>query len=44
MHITIPPALTAAPGVLVKDAAGAVVATGVMNLPAILIIAAVTAC
>ena len=42
MHITIPPALTAAPGVLVKDHAGAVVATGVMNLPAILIIAAVT--
>ncbi|HEX4741413.1 MAG TPA: amino acid permease, partial [Caulobacteraceae bacterium] len=41
--INVPPALTAAPGVLVKDAAGHVVATGVMNLPAILIIAAVTA-
>ncbi|HEY2048337.1 MAG TPA: amino acid permease [Caulobacteraceae bacterium] len=41
--INVPPALTAAPGVLVKDAAGHVIATGVMNLPAILIIAAVTA-
>ena len=42
MHIHIPPALTAAPGVLVKDHAGAVIATGVMNLPAILAIGAVT--
>lgn len=37
--IHIPPALTAAPGVAVKDAAGHVVATGAMNLPAIIIIA-----
>jgi len=40
--LNIPPALTAAPGVEVKDAAGHVVATGVVNIPAILIIAAVT--
>ncbi len=42
MHLYIPPELTAAPGVAVKDAAGAVIAHGVMNLPAILAIAAVT--
>ena len=42
MHINIPPALTAAPGVLVRDQAGHVVATGMVNLPAIAIIAAVT--
>ncbi len=42
MHIMIPPALTAAPGVLVKDHAGVVIATGVMNLPAVVVIAAVT--
>jgi len=42
MHIIIPPTLTAAPGVLVKDQAGVVIATGVMNLPAIVVIAAVT--
>jgi APA family basic amino acid/polyamine antiporter len=42
MHIVIPPALTAAPGVVVRDASGAVIATGVMNLPAIVAIAAVT--
>ena len=41
MGIHIPPALTAAPGVLVKDATGAVIATGVVNLPAIGIICAV---
>jgi APA family basic amino acid/polyamine antiporter len=41
-HLDIPAALTAAPGVPVKDAAGHVVAMGVMNLPAILAIAAVT--
>jgi APA family basic amino acid/polyamine antiporter len=41
-HIHIPPALTAAPGELVKDGAGHVVATGIMNLPAVLIILAVT--
>lgn len=40
--INIPPALTAAPGVPVKDAAGHIVATGVMNLPAVCIIAAVS--
>jgi APA family basic amino acid/polyamine antiporter len=42
-HINIPAALTAAPGVEVKDAAGHVVAIGMVNLPAILIILAVTA-
>jgi APA family basic amino acid/polyamine antiporter len=42
MHVFIPPALTAAPGVPVKDAAGAVIATGVMNLPAIIVIGLVT--
>jgi basic amino acid/polyamine antiporter, APA family len=42
LHIMIPPALTAAPGELVRNHAGVVVATGVMNLPAIVIIAAVT--
>ncbi len=40
--ILIPPELTAAPGVAVKDAAGAVIAHGVMNLPAIVIIGLVT--
>ncbi len=39
--IHIPPALTAAPGVAVKEA-GVVVATGIVNLPAILVVAAVT--
>src|SRR5471032_3631755 len=34
MGIIIPPALTAAPGVLVRDQAGAVIATGIVNLPA----------
>lgn len=42
MHIVIPPALTAAPGVLVKDDFGHVIATGIMNLPAIVAIAMVT--
>ena len=42
MHIHIPPALTAAPGVLVKNDAGVVIATGIMNLPAIVVIGAVT--
>ncbi len=41
-HIVIPPALTAAPGVLVRDASGAVIAHGVMNLPAMVAIAAVS--
>jgi APA family basic amino acid/polyamine antiporter len=40
--VHIPPEFTAAPGVAVKDAAGAVIAHGVINLPAILAIAAVT--
>ncbi len=40
--INIPPELTAAPGVEVKEG-GAVVAHGVVNVPAILAIAAVTA-
>jgi APA family basic amino acid/polyamine antiporter len=42
LHLAIPPALTAAPGVLVRNDAGVVIATGIMNLPAILVIAAVT--
>ncbi len=42
MHIIIPPALTAAPGVLVKDDMGHVIATGIVNLPAIFAIMAVT--
>ncbi len=40
--IHIPPAFTAAPGVLVKNAAGVVVATGVINLPGMIIVALVT--
>jgi APA family basic amino acid/polyamine antiporter len=39
---TIPPEFTAAPGVAVKDASGAVIAHGVMNLPASAIIGLVT--
>ena len=42
IHITIPPELTAAPGVPVKDAAGVVIAHGVVNLPALVVIGAVT--
>ena len=42
LHITIPAALTAAPGVLVRDHAGAVIGTGMINLPAIAAIGAVT--
>lgn len=42
LGITIPAALTAAPGVEVKDAAGAVIATGVVNLPALIAIGLVT--
>ncbi len=41
-NIDIPPPLTAAPGVEVKDAAGAVIAHGLVNLPALLGIGAVT--
>src|SRR6202789_3247811 len=41
-HIVIPPILTAAPGVDVKDAAGVVIAHGLINLPAIVIIGLVT--
>jgi basic amino acid/polyamine antiporter, APA family len=42
LGINIPAALTAAPGVAVKDAAGAVIGTGVVNLPALVAIALVT--
>jgi APA family basic amino acid/polyamine antiporter len=42
MHVIIPPELTAAPGVLVKNDAGVVIATGILNLPAIVIIGLVT--
>jgi APA family basic amino acid/polyamine antiporter len=40
--IHIPAALTAAPGVEVKDASGAVIGTGVVNLPALIAIGLVT--
>jgi APA family basic amino acid/polyamine antiporter len=43
LHVIIPPALTAAPGVEIKDASGAIIATGLVNLPALLIVGAVTA-
>ena len=42
LHIHIPAALTAAPGVAVKDAHGVVIAHGVMNLPAVLALIAVS--
>src|SRR5215207_10035028 len=42
MGIMIPPELQAAPGVVVKDHAGNVLGTGVMNLPAIVVIGLVT--
>ena len=42
LHLNIPPALTAAPGVEVKDVHGVVVAHGIMNLPAILGLIAVS--
>jgi APA family basic amino acid/polyamine antiporter len=42
ISVHLPPALTAAPGVEVK-VAGAVVGTGIVNLPAVLVIMAVTA-
>jgi APA family basic amino acid/polyamine antiporter len=42
MHIMIPPELTAAPGEAVKDAAGNVIAHGVLNLPAVIGILAVS--
>src|SRR5258708_26024327 len=42
LHIIIPPALTAAPGVPVMAANGAMTAMGVVNLPAICAIVAVT--
>ena len=40
--IHIPPALTAAPGVPIKDAAGHIIGSGIVNLPAVAIIMAVT--
>lgn len=43
MGVVIPAVLTAAPGVPIKDAAGHVTAAGIINLPAIVIIALVTA-
>jgi len=43
LNIDIPPPLTAAPGVEVKDAAGAVIAHGLINLPALIAMGAVTA-
>src|SRR5579863_9185550 len=43
MHIHIPQSLTVAPAVAMKSASGAVIGHGLMNLPAILAIVAVTA-
>ncbi len=40
--LAIPPELTAAPGVAVKNASGVVIATGVANVPAIAVIGLVT--
>src|SRR5271170_7723653 len=42
MGVVVPTALTAAPGVPVMDGAGHVIATGVINLPAIVIVGLVT--
>lgn len=42
MGITIPAVLTAAPGVPIKDAAGQLIGVGIINLPAVVIIALVT--
>ena len=42
LHLDIPAVLTAAPGVEVKDAHGVVVAHGIMNLPAVLALIAVS--
>lgn len=42
LHINLPPELLAAPGELVKNSAGEVLGEGVVNLPAMLGIAAVT--
>jgi APA family basic amino acid/polyamine antiporter len=42
IHIVIPPEFTAAPGEAIKDGSGAVIAHGIVNLPAIVGIAAVT--
>ncbi len=41
-HITVPPSLTAAPGVPVVDASGATIATGIINLPAVVVVGLVT--
>jgi APA family basic amino acid/polyamine antiporter len=41
-HLVIPPELTAAPGVAIKDASGAVIAHGLINLPALIIVGLVT--
>ncbi len=42
LHLYISPALTAAPGVPVTNEAGAVIGTGIVNLPAIAIITVMT--
>ena len=42
LRLSIPAELSAAPGVLVTDASGVVIATGVMNVPAMLILGALT--
>ncbi len=42
LHLPIPPELTAAPGVPVKDLDGNVIAHGIVNLPALIGIAGVT--
>jgi len=42
LGVIIPPQLTAPPGALVKDISGTVIATGVVNLPAMVILGLVT--
>ena len=42
LGLVIPPQLTSAPGVAIKDAAGAVIGTGIVNLPAIVIVSLAT--
>ena len=41
-HVGVPPSLTAAPGVPVLDANGARIATGIINLPAVVVVGLVT--
>jgi APA family basic amino acid/polyamine antiporter len=42
MHVSMPPELSAAPGTAVKNASGTLIASGIVNAPAMLVIAAIT--